>query len=117
MALTLVQAKEISPPPGKPPHLASRHQPRSTAAAACEFIDWYRAAGNRDVFDVLKWLPRRKPNSTPKSVSKSLALYIMVAWRIMFLMRLGRTCPNSRLIWCLTHWNGKSRTGSVKSAT
>jgi hypothetical protein len=30
---------------------------------------------------------------TKERIEKALALYIMVAWRIVFLMRLGRTCP------------------------
>ncbi|HPQ96059.1 MAG: hypothetical protein KDI44_11995 [Thiothrix sp.] len=45
MTLTLVQAKEISPPPGKPPLIwrLVTNREVGTAAVAGELIDWYRA--------------------------------------------------------------------------
>lgn len=67
-----------------------------TAAAACELIDWYRARWEIELFfDVLKVGCRveKLQLDTKARIEKALALYIMVAWRILFLMRLGRTCP------------------------
>ena len=32
--------------------------------------------------------------ATRERVEKALSLYRMVAWRVMYLMRLGRTCPD-----------------------
>jgi hypothetical protein len=46
-------------------------------------------------FDVLKvgCCVEKLQLDTKERIEKALALYIMVAWRIVFLMRLGRTCP------------------------
>ncbi len=122
MMLTLVQAKEISPPAGKSPLIWRLVSPLiwrlvtnrevGTADAACELIDWYRARWEIEMFfDVLKvgcrvekWqldtkeriekaLAQKLQLDTKERIEKALALYIMVAWRILFLMRLGRMCP------------------------
>jgi hypothetical protein len=95
MALTLVQAKEVNPPVGQSPVvwrlITNRHV--STAAQAIELIDWYRARWEIEMFfDVLKvgCLVEKLQLDTKERLEKALALYLMVTWRIMFLMR---TCP------------------------
>jgi hypothetical protein len=98
MVLTLVQAKEIHPPAGKSPLVWRLVTNRcvETADAACELIDWYRARWEIEMFfDVLKvgCCVEKLQLDTKERIEKALALYIMVAWRIVFLMRLGRTCP------------------------
>ncbi len=61
----------------------------------CELIDWHRARWEIEMFfDVLKVDCRveKLQLDTKERIEKALALYIMVVWRILFLMRLGRTC-------------------------
>ena len=87
-----------------------------TAAAACELIDWYRARWEIELFfDVLKVGCRveKLQLDTKARIEKALALYIMVAWRILFLMRLGRTCPElpADLVFDPLEWKVSYRLG------
>ena len=118
MLLTLVQAKEINPPAGKSPLIWRLVTNRcvETADAACELIDWYRARWEIEMFfDVLKVGCRveKLQLDTKERIEKALALYIMVAWRIMFLMRLGRTCPElpADLVFDPLEWKVSFRLG------
>lgn len=118
MLLTLVQAKEINPPAGKSPLIWRLVTNRcvETADAACELIDWYRARWEIEMFfDVLKVGCRveKLQLDTKERIEKALALYIMVAWRIMFLMRLGRTCPElpAELVFDPLEWKVSFRLG------
>ncbi len=98
MELTLVQAKELHAPNGSKPlvwRLVTNRRVE-TAEQAIELLDWYRARWEIEMFfDVLK-VGCRVENlqlDTKERLEKALAMYMIVAWRIMFLMRLGRTCP------------------------
>ena len=98
MVLTLLQAKEVNPPTGQSPLIWRLISNRNvtTAAQAIELIDWYRARWEIEMFfDVLKvgCLVEKLQLDTKERLEKALALYLMVTWRIMFLMRLGRNCP------------------------
>jgi len=50
---------------------------------------------------------------TKERLEKAFALYIIVAWRIMFLMRLGRTCPDlpADLVFDPLEWKLSFRLG------
>jgi hypothetical protein len=65
--------------------------------AAVELIDWYRARWEIELFfHVLKNGCRVEALqlSTVARLERALALFMVVAWRIARLMRLGRTCPD-----------------------
>jgi hypothetical protein len=96
--VTLVQAKEAHPPKGKKPIIWRLITNRTveTDAQALEIIDWYRCRWEIEMFfDVLKvgCHVERLQLATKERIEKALALYMIVTWRVMYLMRLGRTCP------------------------
>ena len=65
-------------------------------AAVAQLIDWYRARWEVEIFfRVLKNGCRIEALqlATIKRLEWALALFMVVAWRIARLMRLGRTCP------------------------
>lgn len=99
IAMTLVQAKEINPPKGSQPivwRLLTNRQ-ITTANQACELIDWYRCRWEIEMFfDVLKigCAVEKLQLNTKARVEKALTLYMIVSWRVMYLMRLGRNCPD-----------------------
>lgn len=119
MTLTLVQAKEISPPAGQAPLIwrLITNRTVTTAEQAGELIDWYRARWEIEMFfDVLKVGCRveKLQLDTKERLEKALALYLMVAWRVMFLMRLGRTCPelSADLVFDPLEWKVSFRLGN-----
>jgi len=66
-------------------------------AAATELIDWYRARWEIELFfHVLKNGCRMEALqlASVERLERALALFMVVAWRIARLMRLGRTCPD-----------------------
>jgi hypothetical protein len=92
-------AKEVNAPPGVEPiewRLLS-NRAASTLAQAVELIDWYRARWEIELLfhvfkngcrvEALQWLMVAR-------LDRALTLYLIVAWRIARLMRLGRTCPD-----------------------
>jgi hypothetical protein len=99
IAISLVQSKELNPPKGSQPivwRLLTNRQV-TTANQACELIDWYRCRWEIEMFfDVLKTgcAVEKLQLNTKERVEKALTLYMIISWRIMYLMRLGRNCPN-----------------------
>jgi len=64
---------------------------------AVELIDWYRARWEIEMFfHVLKTGCRVEAMqlATIDKIERALAIFMVVAWRIARLMRLGRTCPD-----------------------
>lgn len=97
--VTALLAREQQPPPGEKPVewrlLTNREAP--TLETAAELIDWYRCRWEIEVFfNILKngCKIEALQLSTMKRIELALAFYLMVAWRIGYLMRLGRTCPD-----------------------
>ena len=94
----LVAREEGAPQGAKPVQwrlLTNRSIDRFEAAA--ELIDWYRARWEIELFfHVLKNGCRVEALqlSTVQRLERALALFMVVAWRIARLMRLGRTCPD-----------------------
>lgn len=73
------------------------NRPIASFEAAVELIDWYRARWEIELFfHVLKNGCRVEALqlSTVQRLERALALFMVVAWRIARLMRLGRTCPD-----------------------
>ena len=97
--VTALLARERQPPQGEKPVewrlLTNREAP--TLETAAELIDWYRCRWEIEVFfNILKngCKIEALQLSTMKRIELALAFYLMVAWRIGYLMRLGRTCPD-----------------------
>lgn len=99
MEVTCLVAREEGAPTGVKPVewrlLTNRRI--ETFEAATELIDWYRARWEIELFfHVLKNGCRVEALqlSTVERLERALALFMVVAWRIARLMRLGRTCPD-----------------------
>jgi Transposase Tn5 dimerisation domain/Transposase DNA-binding len=99
LELTCVVAREIGAPASVKPVvwrlLTNRQAP--DADAVIELIDWYRARWEIEMFfHVLKTGCKVEALqlSHMDRVERALVLYMVVAWRIARLMRLGRTCPD-----------------------
>ena len=97
--MTLVQAKEINPPKGTQPIVWRLLTNRTVdnVAQALEILDWYRCRWEIEMFfDVLKvgCKVEKLQLDTKERIEKALMMYMIVAWRVMYLMRLGRTCPD-----------------------
>ena len=109
--MTLVQAKEVNPPKGKSPliwHLLSNRIVENEAQAS-ELIDWYRCRWEIEMFfDVLKvgCKVEKLQLSSKERIEKALIMAMIVAWRVMYLMRLGRVCPDlpAELIFDSLEW-------------
>lgn len=95
---TAVLAQEQDAPDGTKPILwrllTNRHA--DTLEQAVELIDWYRCRWEIEVFfDILKngCKIEALQLSTIERLELALALFMIIAWRIQWLMRLGRACP------------------------
>jgi hypothetical protein len=99
LAVTCLIATEISPPSGEKPiewRLLTNRQVTDFDAVA-ELVDWYRARWEIELFFlVLKQGCRVEALqlSRIERIEKALVLFMVVAWRIARLMRLGRTLPD-----------------------
>lgn len=95
---TALLAREINPPAGEKP-LEWRllgNRPAPTLAEAATLIDRYRCRWEIEMFfNILKngCKVEALQLSSLARIERALALYLIVAWRIGYLMRLGRTCP------------------------
>lgn len=99
LSVTCVVAREIDAPAGLKPvvwRLVTNRQAQDRDAVI-ELIDWYRARWEIELFfNVLKngCKVEALQLSQMDRVERALVLYMIVAWRIARLMRLGRTCPD-----------------------
>jgi hypothetical protein len=97
--VTCLIASEVNPPPGAEPVVwrLLTNCLASTLQEACELIDWYRARWEIEMFfNVLKEgcrVEQLQLGDTGR-LQTALALYMVIAWRINRLMRLGRTLPD-----------------------
>ncbi|WP_374086177.1 IS4 family transposase [Methylomicrobium lacus] len=91
-------AREIAPPEGEKAveWRLMTNLPASTLDAARELIDWYRCRWEIEMFfNILKngcKVEALQLSAMPR-VELALAFYLITAWRIGYLMRLGRSCP------------------------
>ena len=99
VSATCIVAREIGAPPDATP-VEWRLLTNRTVAndlEAVTLIDWYRARWEIEMlFDVLKNACRVEALQlgTIEKLERALALFMVVAWRIAYLMRSGRTCPD-----------------------
>ena len=99
VTVTCLIAREIDAPSGVKPiewRLLTNRSANSAAEVA-ELIDWYRARWEIEMlFNVLKngCKVEALQLGTIERIERALALYLVVAWRIAYLMRMGRTCPD-----------------------
>lgn len=98
LSVHCVLAQEIDPPAGVKPvvwRLLS-NRPIHTLEQATELVDWYRARWEIELFFlILKEGCRIEALQLGEvaRIETALALYMVVAWRINRLMRLGRSLP------------------------
>ena len=98
VTVTCLVAREVGAPKGVKPvewRLLS-NRAAQTHEDVVELIDWYRARWEIEVFfNVLKQGCRVEALQleTIDRVERALALWLIVSWRIAYLMRMGRVCP------------------------
>ena len=109
--LTVVQAMEHDAPQGVKPVCWRLLTNRSIddLVQASELIDWYRCRWEVELyFHIVKTGCRveQLQLETMERVERALALYLMVAWRIHYLMRLGRDYPdlNCEMVFDTDEW-------------
>ena len=96
---TCLVAREFDAPAGVKPiewRLLTNRE-ATTLADAIELIDWYRARWEiKMLFNVLKNGCRVEALQlgTIERLERALVLFLVVARRIAYLMRMGRTCPD-----------------------
>jgi hypothetical protein len=99
LTVTCVVAREIDAPAGVTPieWRLLTNRAASTVEEAIELIDWYRARWEIEIyFHVLKngCQVEKLQLGEIERVQRALALFMVVAWRVGYLMRMGRTCPD-----------------------
>lgn len=98
VAVTCLIASEVDAPQGAKPvvwRLLSNREV-STLEEAAQLIDWYRTRWEIELlFLTLKEGCRVEALqlSSVQRIERALAIYLVVAWRVGLLMRLGRSCP------------------------
>ena len=110
---TCIVAREINPPAGEEP-LQWRlltNLSVETLEQAQEVIGWYLARWEIEMlFHVFKNGCKIEAMQLGhiKNIERALVLYLIVAWRIARLMRLGRTCPDmdAALMFDRDEWRG-----------
>lgn len=99
ITVTCLVAREVGAPAGVKPieWRLLTNRTVTTQEQAVELIDWYRARWEIEIyFHVLKngCEIEALQLSSIERLERALALFMVVAWRIMYLMRKGRTCPD-----------------------
>lgn len=97
--VTCVVAREVGVPDGAKPveWRLLTNQEAGTREQAAELIDWYRARWEIEIyFHVLKngCEVETLQLGAIDRLERALALFMVVGWRITYLMRKGRTCPD-----------------------
>jgi hypothetical protein len=119
LQVTALMASEIDPPPGVTPitwHLLTNRE-ATTLEAARELIDRYRVRWDIErLFLVFKEGCRVEALqlASRERLERALALYLIIAWRVTRLMRLGHTVSdllflNPRNGRRLTSWPNSHR--------
>jgi hypothetical protein len=99
LSVTSIVAREVDAPAGTKPveWRLLTNRPAENCAAVVELIDWYRARWEIEMlFDILKNACRIEALQLEHidKLERAIAMYLVVAWRIAHLMRLGRTSPD-----------------------
>ena len=97
--MTALLAKEINAPSGVKPvewRLLTNRNPKALEEAA-ELVDWYRCRWDiEQFFNVLKngCKIEALQLSSIGRIETALAFYFIIAWRVGYLLGLGKTCPD-----------------------
>lgn len=97
--MTALLAKEINAPAGVKPiewRLLTNRDPKTLEEAA-ELVDWYRCRWEiEQFFNVLKngCKIEALQLSNIDRIETALAFYLIIAWRVGYLLGLGKTCPD-----------------------
>lgn len=99
LGVTCVVAREVGAPAGSEPveWRLLTNRPIETVEQAVELIEWYRARWEIEIyFHVIKngCKVEALQLSAIDRIERALALFMVVAWRVTYLMRMGRTCPD-----------------------
>lgn len=99
LEVNTVLVRELDPPVGEVPieWLLLTSLPIETFDQVCEVIHYYTCRWEIEVFfRVLKsgCTVEELQLETVERFTNCLALYLIVAWRVLFVMRLGRECPD-----------------------
>jgi len=99
LTVTAILAKEENPPPGckaiEWKLLTNREV--NTLDEAAELVDWYRCRWLIEIFfRILKsgCKVESMQLSTMERIERLLAIYMIIAWRILHAVTLGEACPN-----------------------
>lgn len=97
--VTAILAREENPPAGETPveWLLLSSLPVESFADACEKLHWYLCRWQIEVyFHILKngCKVEQLQLQSRERIEVALALYLIVAWRVLYLTRLGRTVPD-----------------------
>ncbi len=97
--VTAILAREETPPEGEEPiqWLLLSSLPVESFADACEKIQWYLCRWQIEVyFHILKngCKVEDLQLQSRERIEVAVALYLIVAWRVLYLIRLGRTVPD-----------------------
>jgi Transposase DNA-binding/Transposase Tn5 dimerisation domain len=98
LAVNVVLVLETNPPPGEEPiqWLLLTSLPVGSFAEACAIIGYYACRWEIEIFfRVLKsgCAVEELQLETAERFLNCLSLYLIVAWRVLFVMHLGRECP------------------------
>lgn len=96
--VTVLLAQETRPPKGEEPvtWLLLTNLPVTTAKQAIEKIDWYLCRWQVEIyFRILKsgCKIEKLQLERVERLRPALALYMIVAWRVLYLTMMGRECP------------------------
>ena len=97
--VTVILAREEAPPPGEKPveWLLLTNEPIETLDEACLRIAWYRRRWLAEIFfRILKSGCRVEALqlATAERLERALVAYLVIAWRILYLVTVGRDCPH-----------------------
>lgn len=97
--VTALLAREDDPPPGEDPieWLLLTNLPVESFEDACEKVQWYLCRWQIEVFfRILKsgCKVEQLQLQSRERIEAALALYLIVAWRVLYLTRLGRVVPD-----------------------
>ena len=98
VTVTVLLAEEIAPPRGQPPltWMLLTNRTVATAEQAAELLSWYLCRWQVELFfKILKsgCKVEELQLQTLERLEPALALYLIIAWRVLYLTMLGRTCP------------------------
>jgi hypothetical protein len=96
--VTVILAREEAPPAGEKPleWLLFTNEPMTTLDEAVLRIAWYRRRWLVEIFfRIVKSGCRVEALqlATVDRLERALVIYLVIAWRILYLMTLGRDCP------------------------